>query len=249
MADLAARFARDGFVVFDADPGVARWATQAHTAARQVVADPALRAQWLRHGDTWFVGVDVLPNEPDGLGGVPLRGPWDMLIEPPDVWHRAQVSVVYPGYPRQDREESDAAHRFRITRCAAHVDGLHLEAGRRILREPHAFVLGVPLNDSDAAPLVVWPGSHLLMQSALAAEGDLRIGSDVTQAYKTARAACLEANPPVSIAMRPGQSVLLHRLLVHGVAPWGQGVHAPKEGRMVAYFRPELSDPGLWLRG
>jgi len=38
----------------------------------------------------------------------------------------------------------------------------------------------------------------------------------------------------------PGQAYLLHRLALHGVAPWADGAEASADGRMVAYFRPIL---------
>ena len=84
--------------------------------------------------------------------------------------HRAQVSVTYPGYPRQDAGESDANYRFRRQRDAAHLDGL-LPLGpdkRRHLQEPHAWRLGVALTraDADAAPLVVWDDSHAVIRRA-----------------------------------------------------------------------------------
>lgn len=252
MADPTAALARQGFVVFDADPRVAEWVRAARAPAIAATQDPALQARWLRHGRTWFVGVDALANSPDGsIGGVPFRGPWEDLVPRPEKWHRAQLSVTYPGYPQMDQGESDAAHRFRVARCAAHVDGLHLEDGRRIVREVHGFILGLPLTDSDACPLVVWQGSHLSMRRCLSgaiAEGSV-IGADVTAAYKSERARIYDTIKPVEVAMRPGQSVLLDRHVLHGVAPWRDTMTCPEEGRMVAYFRPELENADDWLRG
>lgn len=244
-------FERDGFVVFDADPRVTGWARAAHHAALDVIADPQMRAKWLRHGKTWFVGVDALPNGPDGaIGGATLSGAWENEVTAPKVWHRAQLSVVYDGYPKRDRDESEAAHSFRVKRCAAHVDGLHLEAGRRIIREHHAFILGLPVNDSNACPLVVWRGSHVPMRAALrAAVTGSPMGVDVTDAYKAARADVFDRYEPIEVQMRPGQAVLVDRFAVHGVAPWRRGMKAPPEGRMVAYFRPECANPNDWLRG
>lgn len=248
MADLAT----DGFVVFDGDPSVTRWAVRARATACDVSNDPVQRAKWLRHGETWFVGVDALPNGADGsIGDVELSGPWDDIVTAPNAWHRAQVSVVYEGYPKRDPLESEAAHRFRIKRCSAHVDGLHLEAGRRIVREPHAFVLGLPLNESDACPLVVWRASHLLMRAALAdAVGscDPR-GVDVTECYIAARGAVFDTCDAVEVPLRVGQAVLVDRFAVHGVAPWRGGMTVPVEGRMIAYFRPEFDNPKDWIFG
>lgn len=234
----------DGYQVFDTDPDVARWAAAALEAGKTLSQDPQTRAANLRHGNTWFVGVDALPNDPTGaINGIPLKGPWRDHITAPEHWHAAQLSVVYPGYPEQDADESDANHRFRIIRFAAHVDGLLPEgpARRRFLREPHAFILGVPLNTCDAAPLMVWPGSQRIMGDALRAS----IGSqdpskaDLTEDYQTARRTVFDQIAPQPVHTIPGQSILLHRHLLHGVAPWADSASGPPEGRMIAYFRPQ----------
>lgn len=236
----------DGFEVFDTDTQLLRWASAAHGEAVTLSADPQIRAANLRHNQTWFVGVDALPTASDGsIEGIPLGGPWQQRITPPQAWHRAQLSIVYPGYPGQDPDESDANHRYRIKRAAAHVDGL-LPIGaakRRFLREPHAFILGLPLNTSDAAPLTVWPGSQHIMGAAfrdLIASKDPQ-SVDLTEGYQAARRQCFEQIEPQHIIAAPGQSILLHRHLLHGVAPWQVGQNAPPEGRMIAYFRPEFS--------
>jgi hypothetical protein len=235
-----------GFRVFDPDPATLAWASAAHDIALDLAVDPDIRAANLRHGETWFIGVDALPNAPDGsITNIALKGPWQDHIAPPDHWHRAQVSIVYPGYPRQDRGESVANHRYRITRHAAHVDGLLPEgpARRRFLREPHAFILGLPLNLSDAAPLVVWPGSHHVMGAAFRS----MIGAkdpdhvDLTDGYVAARRAVFDSITPVHVVAKPGQAILLHRHLLHGVAPWAANAKSPPEGRMIAYFRPQFT--------
>ena len=83
---------------------------------------------------------------------------------------KAQISVVYPGYPCAMEGESAAAFNYRQRRDAAHVDGLLPEGPerRRHLREPHGFVLGLPLTQSSetASPMVVWEGSHKIMREA-----------------------------------------------------------------------------------
>ncbi len=240
-----------GYILFPEDPAVLAWSVAAHRVAFDLLSDETTRAAQLRHADTWFVGVDSLPNAEDGsVEGVPLSGPWQPHISEPDHWHPAQLSVVYPGYPGQDPEESDANHRFRVMRHAAHVDGL-LPVGSercRFLQEPHAFILGLPLNVSDAAPLMVWPGSQRIMGDAFrAAIGkDNPLTIDLTDVYHAARRQCFETIKPVPVPMMPGQSVLLHRHLLHGVAPWGDAVNAQQEGRIMAYFRPQFSSQD-WL--
>lgn len=236
----------DGFTVFAHDDATFAWVQAAYRAAIEVAQDPEKRRTNLRHGETWFVGVDALPNAPDGsVGGVALTGLWRDHITAPDHWHQAQLSIVYPGYPKQDADETDANHRYRITRKAAHVDGL-LPIGpdkRRYLREPHAFILGLPLNASDAAPLVVWPGSQRIMGAALAEVIGTQDPTDVdlTDAYQAARRAVFARIEPVAVQAMPGQAMLLHRHLLHGVDVWHPDATAPPEGRMIAYFRPEFS--------
>lgn len=237
----------DGFVVFDAEPRVAAWAQAARVAMEHIALDKAVRAANLRHGETWFVGVDILPNGPDGaISGVPLHGPWEPFV-PKLPQHKAQVSIVYPGYPRKDSDESEANHRFRVKRCAAHVDGLLPEgaARRRYAREFHAYILGLPLNPASSAPTVVWRGSHRIMQEALTqAIGGQPVGSvDLTDAYHAARRTVFESCEMVSLRAAPGQSYLLHRFALHGTAPW-DGPEAP--GRMVAFLRPEFENPEEW---
>lgn len=230
-----------GYEVRRFDPAVARWAAAARKAALQL--DTSDR----RHGGTWFVGVDVLSNAPDGsVDGVPMP-----FADMHDTWHAAQVSIVYPDYPKRDADETEAAHLFRKRRDAAHMDGLLPEGPqkRRHLREPHAFVLGIALNEATASPLVVWAESHLIMQAAFAkafegvapqSYGDV----DVTEVYQEARRTVFDRCARLEIPTIVGEAVILHRHLIHGVAPWNG--RAPDEGRMIAYFRP-LIDPATWL--
>lgn len=237
----------DGFVIFDADTRVSDWAQAARRVMEPIASDAAVRAANLRHGKTWFVGVDILPNGPDGaVSGGALRGPWEPYV-PKLPQHRAQVSIIYPGYPRKDVDESAANHRYRVTRCAAHVDGLLPEgpARRRYAREYHAYLLGLPLNPVSSAPTVVWRGSHWIMQEALSqAIGDRPVGTvDLTDVYHAARRRVFESCEMVPLQAVPGQSYLLHRFALHGTAPW-EGPAAP--GRMVAFLRPEFEDPKEW---
>ncbi len=240
-----------GFTVFDPDEATLTWAAASLEVSKRLAADLDIQNANLRHGKTWFVGVDVLPNASDGaIEGVPLKGPWQDHIEPPAQWHRAQLSIVYPGYPKQDVDESEGNHRYRITRFAAHVDGL-LPMGpdrRRFMQEPHGFILGLPLNQSNAAPLMVWPGSHKIMGQAFRAEIGKRDPKsvDITEVYHAARREVFDRITPRSVAAAPGQSILFHRHLLHGVGVWGPQDTAPPEGRMIAYFRPEIA-PSDWL--
>ncbi len=252
---MSADFRRRGWTRFPVEPMVADWAAHALAPARAALRDPEL-AQWHVCEGTWFVGVDALPNDALGRvgGSEPLRGAaMDFIaraIGPVKPLHRGQVSVVRPGYPQPRAGESPAAFRFRRDRDAAHVDGLHATGPdrRRMLREAHGFILGLPLSrfDPGAAPLVVWEGSHEIIRRALrdALTGHDPAdwaGVDLTAPYAAARREAFETCPRVLIHAGPGEACLLHRLALHGVAPWQEGAEAGPDGRMIAYFRPELT--------
>ncbi|AUQ70743.1 hypothetical protein [Phaeobacter inhibens] len=250
------RFLTKGWCDFPANAETLAWARHAHQAGVQALQDPA-NADWLQCEGTWFIGVDALPNDARGQlpAGPELAGPAIDFITThlgglPDL-HRAQVSSVFPGYPRPRPGEGEAALRYRIKRDAAHVDGVKMfgETRRRRVEEPHAWVLGLPLNESspDASPLVIWEGSHVIMRRAFTAAFDgVPPGQwgevDVTDAYTNARKEVFETCPRVTVSAKPGEAYLMHRLCLHGVAPWAEGASAPEEGRMIAYFRPELAD-------
>lgn len=251
-----------GWEPFSFEPEVAGWAAAAYESALRRVSDPLEQEKWLRCDGTWFVGVDTLPNGPDGSvnNSGPLTGAaYACATRLYGVYplHRAQVSVVYPGYPRPRGDESEAAFRYRLKRDAAHVDGLLAvgEDRRRMLKERHAYILGLPLTmcDRGASPLVVWEGSHNVMrrtfESALGGlpEPDWD-SADLTEIYQSARRRVFDECRRVELPAKPGEAYLVHRLALHGVAPWQPGAAAPPEGRMIAYFRPELP-PGTrdWL--
>ena len=239
-----------GWHKFSYDPAIAAWAAVAKGAADRAVADPEMQRLWLQCEGTWFVGVDALANDRDGrvAGSAPLSGNAVDFIRnylgglPP--LHRAQVSVIYPGYPRPRANESAKAFQFRQTRDAAHVDGI-LPVGParwRQLVEPHSFVLGLPLNatEAGASPLVLWPDSPTIIRRHLrAAFADTPVAHwpelDITEAYTAARREVFATCERFEMPAQPGEAYLLHRLMLHGVAPWRAG---SGPGRIVAYFRP-----------
>ena len=234
------------------DPRIAAWAAAALPVAWAAVG---ASAEGWRCGGTWFVGVDALPNGPDGaVGGAPF--PWAALPLAPEPLHRAQLSVIRPGYPQPWAGEDAAAFRFRQRRDAAHLDGI-LPVGperRRMVKEPHAWILGLPLTacGAGASPLVVWEGSHLrlraALQTALAGHPPATWAEvDLTEAYRAARAEVFRSCPRVELPAAPGEATLIHRLTIHGVAPWQPGAEAPPEGRIIAYLRPLLPDVETWV--
>ncbi|MFC0160383.1 hypothetical protein ACFFKB_20800, partial [Mameliella alba] len=180
-------------------------------------------------------------------------------LAPLPALHPAQLSITFPGYPRPRAGESEAGFRYRLNRDAAHVDGVLAEgaARRRHIREPHAWILGLPLTEADpgASPLVAWEGSHHVMRDALRAAlagkpPETWADVDVTEAYQAARRTCFETCRRVALPAAPGEALLLHRLTLHGIAPWAEGAQAPPEGRMVAYFRPQvMGGAEAWLAG
>lgn len=240
-----------GWRVIGPDPAILAWASAAHDCALTALA--ARNEDWRCNG-TWLVGVDALPNDP--TGAVPGADfPWDALPLTPEPLHRAQLSVIKPGYPQPSATETPAAFGYRLNRDAAHLDGLLLQPdGARLMQEPHHWILGLPLNPCDAAasPLVVWDGSHLILQAALAKAlascppkdwGTIDLNPSYQAARRDIFATCTRRLLPVA----PGQATLLHRHTLHGVAPWAVGATAPQIGRMIAYFRPQMATVQDWL--
>ncbi|HMS94043.1 MAG TPA: hypothetical protein PKA03_02260 [Tabrizicola sp.] len=233
------------------EPAILAWAAAARKAALQVMATTT--ESW-RCGDTWFVGVDALPNLADGsIHGTPF--PWDALPIAPEPLHPAQLSVIRPGYPQPSPEESPTAFAFRRDRDAAHLDGL-LPIGpnkARMVKEPHAWILGLPLNEAQASPLAIWEGSQEVLRAALLTALDPHPPEtwgeiDLTDAYQSARREIFATCRRIELHARPGEATLLHRLTLHGVAAWKTQDHAPPEGRMIAYLRPQLGTVNAWIK-
>lgn len=243
-----------GWVKFPSDPSLKDWLVEAHKIASQRVQDPEQQRLWLQCEDTWFVGVDTLPNDEKGTIGTtgPLQGKAYLAAQ--DLYgdlplHPGQVSIMYPGYPKPRKGEGESAFRYRLKRDAAHVDGL-LAVGperKRMLKEPHAYILGLPLTSCDpgASPLVVWEGSHHIMGAAFKeylSQFPIETWQevDLTQVYQAARRAVFDTCPRIELPAKPSEVTLLHRHVLHGVAAWEDEARAPREGRMIAYFRPEF---------
>lgn len=254
---MVGQLSRQGWERIAFDPALLSWATAASDLASKAMQNPDL-AHWWVCEDTWFVGVDALDNDTDGSLPDGMSLPPDLaslLFRQFGAWplHKAQVSVIRPGYPRPRDNESAAAFRYRQKRDAAHVDGLKAEGPmrQRMIREPHAFILGIPLNNApqEAAPLVVWEGSVGIIRAALKEalapypETDWQ-NVDVTDAYQAARREVFERCKRVTVHARPGEAYLMHRLAVHGMAGWQAGETGD---RRVAYFRPDLPSVKQWL--
>lgn len=252
-------FAELGYEVLRPDPAMQAWIGHAGGQVDAVLADPA-NAKWLRYGGTWFAGVNVLPNNATGAlpGGPPLSGPVVQRAREHSglasvLWDQGQLSVCFTGYPQPMAGESEGVFRYRVQRDAAHVDGLRGVGPekRRFLAEPHAFILGIPLDAVEAgmSPFVVWEGSHEVMRRALAAAlagvaPEQWPNVDITEAYKTARREAFATCRRLELTTQAGETYIAHRLLLHGVAPWGA---SSSRRRAVVYFRPLLPRLADWL--
>ncbi|MEL6766937.1 MAG: hypothetical protein AAFP17_07130 [Pseudomonadota bacterium] len=250
-----------GWYRFGHDPVLARWVSAVTPHARAIAEDPEAQQAWLRSGGTWFAGVNILPNAPDGSVAATDGRP----AVPPLAGHaigflresmghgalpldRAQLSICYPGYPAAPQpDESEAAFRYRRNRDAAHVDGLERDAARnRRLGEAHAFILAIPLAEAgpEAAPFTIWEGSHEIMRRAFQSRlaglpREAWSRQDVTAAYTDARREVFENCRRVTLSAAPGEAYIAHRLSLHGVAPWDAPAGADA-WRPIVYFRPEL---------
>jgi hypothetical protein len=253
----------NGWCLFDHDPAIARWVEETLPAARATVTAPQ-HAQWHRCGGSWFVGVNALGNDASGAvsGGCNLQGRVADFVRndldlPALGWEPGQVSVCYPGYPQATVEESEASHRYRVRRDAAHVDGLKAEGPdrRRYLGEYHGFLVGIPMVETNggAAPFVVWRGSHhhirkMLQNLFTGLDASQWSGVDVTDAYHAARREIFNTCERVVVEAQPGQAYVVHRMTLHGIAPWAPGASAGPDGRMIVYFRPALASIEEWMK-
>ena len=236
---------------------VSHWAAAARPAAAAAARDPA-KAHWLRCGGTWFVGVDALPNDAQGrVGERPAARRCRHGLHPRRTWHfpcrctarRSRSATPAIRSPR--REESEAAFSFRLKRDAAHVDGL-LAEGPEQAPHPEGAARLYPRPDADRA---------IRRRSTAYRVGGLASASMRDMFEKAARRPCAgdlarhrphrrlsggaprRSSPPAGgsrLPSAPGEAVLLHRHLLHGVAPWGEVPTASADGRMIAYFRPEF---------
>jgi hypothetical protein len=235
-----------------AGPEIAAWAQAAREPAlAALAADPAPR----RSGGTWQPGVDLLAS--DALGGIAGAAfPWEALGLAPRPMQPGQLSAVHPGYPQAERPpgaDPAAARRnllWEREACNAHVDGL---AGDKLHR-PRAWIAGLPLTRADpgASPLVVWEGSHRLIlrafRSVLSAHPpETWPQVDLGPAYRAARAEAMRTCPFRALPGVPGEAVVLHRLALHGIAPWAPAAAAEPGGRVITYFRPSLERVEDWI--
>jgi hypothetical protein len=262
LTQKKAEFFAQGWCQFESDPDLLKWIEFALPAAQSVVSEPD-NAKWLRCGETWFAGVNILPNASNGsvgfgpaLGGDAVNFIARALDLSKFAWDKAQVSICYPGYPQRMLIEKEAAFKFRHDRDAAHVDGLLPEGlnRRRFLREWHGFVLAIPLldYDKDASPFVIWEGSHELVRSAFESlfqncRPKDWPSVDVTEVYHDIRREIFETCRRVEVVAKPGEAYLVHRLALHGVAPWKAAQDSTCQQRMICYFRPETGDIQQWL--
>jgi len=255
-------FFETGWCRFKYDTKLAHWTSAALPYARKAIAARE-NSQWLRCGDTWHAGINVLPNRIDGsigssgeLQGRAFSFIHQMLGLNTVEWDRAQVSVCYPGYPKPMNGESEAAYLYRQNRDAAHIDGLLPEGPdrHRHLREFHGFILGIPMLEysAGASPCVVWQGSHEIVRQTFLREFEGIAAEDwgevdVTETYHQLRKQIFEHCERIEIYAQPGQAYLIHRLALHGMAPWQTGAAATEGGRMICYFRPDIGGVKEWL--
>ena len=251
-----------GWCKFKLDEQILDWVSHALPVARDII-NSSCNQHWFRYQRTWFAGVNVLENTPHGSlhNGPILRGNIvDFLnqtqgTEQLNLDH-GQLSVCYSGYPQPSTDESEAAFKFRFNRDAAHIDGL-LPIGtsrRRFLKEPHAYILGIPLVSSpvDAAPLVVWEESHHIIKRAFSQRLEQVTfeqwpNIDLTEVYTETRRNIFNRCQRVPITAAPGEAYVVHKHCLHGVAPWPQSIPNTADGRMICYFRPPAKDIRTWL--
>ena len=69
----------------------------------------------------------------------------------------------------------------------------------------------------------------------------------LTEVYHDLRNRIFAECERVEIVAAPGETYLVHRLALHGIAPWRSRAVADADGRIICYFRPETPSPEGWL--
>ena len=62
---------------------------------------------------------------------------------------------------------------------------------------------------------------------------------DITGIYQAARREVFESCQRIELPVTAGEATLVHRLSLHGVAPWGEG-GTEEKARAILNFRPAL---------
>ena len=112
-------FLENGYCVFEADSEIRAWVSRTLPAALKAV-HLEQNKHWLRHGNTWFAGVNVLDNDATGKvnNGLAIQGQAarflrEKLKADMNKLDRAQVSVCYPGYPLPSSREDSTGFAYR----------------------------------------------------------------------------------------------------------------------------------------
>ena len=255
-------YQRHGWCKFAFDDELYRWVKHVLPSAANCLTRKE-NEHWWRYQDTWFVGVNALPNDASGAvdGGPRLSGTAQRFMQQlglsTNQLDRAQISTCFPGYPKVAKGESKALHLYRLNRDAAHIDGLLREGPERhrFAREYHEYILLIPMNDFEigASPFVAWNGSHLLMKKALTAAfngvaKEQWANTPITEPYIEARKQVFEQCTRLELDLKVGEAVLAHRMLLHGTAPWRPTAKTSEHGRMLCFFRPQTLTIEQWLQ-
>lgn len=261
MATALDTYQQNGWCKFAADEQILEWTEHAQPAVKSAIKDTH-NQHWFRYQNTWFVGVNALPNDSYGrvLGGPPLQGAAANFIQQKlgrDIskLDQAQISAMYPGYPKPSETEPTASFNYRVKRDAAHVDGLLRESNgtARYAQEFHEYILAISMthNDSGSSPFVVWQGSHNLFNAEFSRffdgySTDQIAKMDLSECYKSIRKTVFNTCKRVELPLKYGECVVAHRMLLHGTAPWQEDIN-DNQPRILCFFRPITLTAKQWL--
>ena len=90
-------FGDKGYIEFKYEEQIAKWAEFAEKKGNEILGNPNQLAKWLQCEGTWFVGVDVLPNDSKGnFEEVKFPHTFSSLMENINLksYHKGQLSVI-----------------------------------------------------------------------------------------------------------------------------------------------------------
>jgi hypothetical protein len=175
---------------------------------------------------SWFPDLAPQPVITDLFNASGLREIVEELLGKGNVTYsgRGQLALRFPAPP-------DAPHH----EPGPHIDGLYtpLNGVTKGTLSSFTALVGVfltPLERENAGNFSVWPGSHLKMQEYFRAHGlDLLLNEG--------KAPRLDYGQPLQLLAQPGDAVIAHYQLMHGIAQ--NRVHFP---RYTVFFRIKHPD-------
>lgn len=202
-------FARDGYVVIRGLVPSEEIDVIRSRIDREIAADESIGAL-PRYAASSF--CPRLRNDPDLTAAFRHLAPAAHRLLGVDVPATfVQIALRYPEH------RTAAEHRFHIDGFPAANNGVDPGSIYR-----HTLLAGIFLSTvdrDDAGGLMLWPGSHRRLATAIAALDPKRFLDDGNLADLMTKIEAIDLGEPQQLHVEPGDAVLVHHLVAHAGAP------------------------------